>query len=358
MSTLHAYLTNPVLDRMWTAIREAGPLKSISVDLTHVCNLRCAGCYYFEEGMDRYPSQADDAIFDAFIEREKARGTSFVTIVGGEPSLEIGRIRKIYAHFRTNVATNGVRKIPFEGLENLPIGIAVWGDHDTDRDLRGGGRRDIFKKALRNYRDDPRAFWYYTVAPGHANEVERVVEQCVENGNPVLFNYYSDLSQLGGDLDYRIGFDAVRREIDRMIERFPDRILMTPYFNEVISTGRLLDEQWGYEVCTNLSVDNPVNAERLQSGKPFNPHFRAYLADFTHTRRCCTGVQRDCSSCFDTWEHFSWVMINLRKHLGSQEAFANWLITTYLFYVINRIVPVEEGIRLIRAAERGVAVES
>ncbi|MBK8920939.1 MAG: hypothetical protein IPM81_05440 [Saprospirales bacterium] len=40
-------------------------------------------------------------------------------------------------------------------------------------------------------------------------------------------------------------------------------------------------------------------------------------------------------------------MINLRKHLGSAEDFSNWLTTTYLFYVINRIVEVEEGMRLL-----------
>jgi len=341
---------------MWNDIRAAGPLRSISVDLTHVCNLRCTGCYYFEEGMDAYKSPAVESVFDAFIEREQARGTNFVTIVGGEPSLEITRIKKIYDRFRASVATNGIRKIPYEGLENLPIGISVWGDHDTDRALRGG--RDVFKKGLKNYRDDPRAFWYYTVAPGYAHEVEAVVEQCVGNGNPVLFNYYSDVAHRGGALDYRGGFDAVRGAIDRMIARYPEHILMTPYFNQVISTGQLLGEPWGYAVCTNLSVDNPVNADRLQNGKLFNPHFRAYNADFTHTRRCCTGIQRDCTSCFDTWEHFSWIMINLQKHLGSREDFTNWLTTTYLFYVVNRMVDVREGLRLLREAEQAPGVEA
>ncbi|MBK8920938.1 MAG: radical SAM protein [Saprospirales bacterium] len=255
MPNLSAYLKDPLLRRMWNDIREAGPLRSISVDLTHLCNLRCAGCYYFEEGMDAYKSPAGEMVFDGFIEREKARGTNFVTIVGGEPSLEIPRIKKIYDHFRASVATNGIRKIPYEGLENLPIGISVWGDCDTDQALRGG--KDIFEKGLNNYRDDPRAFWYYTVAPGHAHEVERVVARCLENGNPVLFNYYSDLAHLGGALDYRNGFGPVRQAIDRMIERYPGRIFMTPYFNRVISTGQLFDERWGYDVCTNLSTDCP-----------------------------------------------------------------------------------------------------
>ena len=52
-SRLRAHLADPFLRRLWDSVRAAGPLRSISVDLTHACNLRCTGCYFFEEGMDR-----------------------------------------------------------------------------------------------------------------------------------------------------------------------------------------------------------------------------------------------------------------------------------------------------------------
>ncbi len=346
-SNLKTFLEDPLLLRLWREVRSVGGLKSIALDITHVCNLRCTGCYFFEEGMDKIAPPEDEAVFDDFIQKEKERGTNFVTIVGGEPSLALGRLKKIYDNFKTSVATNGLRKIPVEGFENLPIGISVWGDRETDKRLRGNGKIEVFARALKNYRGDPRAFWYYTAAPGLAHEIKSVVKQCVENGNCVLFNYYSDLSGRGGNLDFRQGFHEVQREIDRMMERYPDKILMTSYFNEIVSTGQLFDEKWGYEVCTNLSENYLPNAERLQNSKPSNPHFRAYNADFTTTRRCCTGIDRDCASCFDTWEHFSWLMINLRKHLGSQQDFANWLTTTYLFYFINRLVDFEEGVKLL-----------
>ena len=132
-----------------------------------------------------------------------------------------------------------------------------------------------------------------------------------------------------------------------MIERYPNRILMTSYFSKVVSTGRLYDEQWGYEVCTSITPDNEINKERITNGKPYNPHFRAYNADFQTTRRCCTGIDRNCDTCYDTWEHFSWVMLNMKKHLGSKQEFTNWLTTMYLFYVINRIVDFDGGIKLL-----------
>jgi hypothetical protein len=250
-----------------------------------------------------------------------------------------------------NVATNGLIRIPYEGLENMPMGVAIWGSRETDARLRGQPGKDLFSQALANYRGDPRAFFYYTVAPGHAHEIEPVVREIVDNGNRVLFNYYSDVSELGGELGYGQGFDAVRREVDRMIDRYPEFMYTTRYLNEVTTTGRLGDEQWGYEVCTNLSVDNDINAERKQNGKPLNPHFRAINADFVSTRRCCTGSTRDCASCFDTWEHFSWIMINMRKHLGSREAFADWLTTMFAFYVVNRLVDPAEGHELLALAQ-------
>ncbi len=345
MSNLKTYLREPVLRSLYDEIRSAGPLRSISLDITHKCNLRCTGCYYFAEGMDRLPAKPDDAALDSFIERELERGTNFVTIVGGEPALVPDRLRRICANFRLNVATNGLIRIPRAGLEEMPIGIAIWGDHDTDSKLRGDGRKDYFQAALDNYRGDARAFWYYTVAPGCAHEIEPVVEQCVGNGQPVLFNYYSDVEERGGILGYRQGFDEVRAGIDAMIARYPDRVFTTTYFNRVVTTGQLFDQRWGYDVCTNLSNDYPGNRERLATGQLCNPHFRAYNADFSTTRRCCTGTHRDCASCFDTWEHFSWIMINLRRHLASREDFVNWLTTMYVFYLVNRLVDFEQGIQ-------------
>jgi hypothetical protein len=350
---LRSYLRDPFLKGLYDDIRAAGRLRSVSLDLTNICNLRCTGCYYFSEGMDALESPSSEEAFDDWIRAELDRDTNFVTIVGGEPGLYLDRVKKIYDNFRMNIATNGLRRIPYEGFEEMPIGVAVWGDHDSDRELRGGGKRDIFSTALKNYRDDPRAFFYYTVTPGRAHEIESVVGQCVENGNRVLYNFYSDLDDVGGDLDYRSGFDAVCEAIDRTIEKYPDQILLTSHFANIISSGELLGERWGYDVCTNVSFDNPVNAVRTGNGNPYNRHFRAYNADFRTTRRCCTGIDRSCDSCFDVWERFSWVMINMRKHLGTVEDFTDWLTTTYLFYVINRLVDYETGIsRLPEIHER------
>ena len=137
-----------------------------------------------------------------------------------------------------------------------------------------------------------------------------------------------------------------------MIARYPDQMYTTRYLSEVITSGSLQGQTWGYDVCTNLSIDNERNRERQQNGKPFNRHFRAINADFRTSRRCCTGVDRDCDSCFDTWEHFSWIMINMKKHLGSEEHFTGWLGTMYVFYLVNRLVDYESGIARLGEIQR------
>lgn len=341
-SSLSEYLKDTFLHHLYSEIKAAGSIRSVSLDITHQCNLRCTGCYYFQEEMDQY-STSNESLLDKWIITEKERGTNFVTVVGGEPSMSLPRLKKIYDNFKINVATNGLIKIPAEGFENMPIGVAIWGNHTTDSQLRIKGKKDLFKKAKTNYKDDQRAFWYYTVAPGNADQIEQVVDECIQNGNKVLFNYYSDLTGVGGELDYRQGFDKVMEEINRAIERYPSLIYNSSYLNSVITTGNLYSEKWGYDCCTNISTNYEGNQERMKTSKPFNKHFRAYHADFTTTRRCCTGIARSCDSCFDTWEHFSWVMINMRKHLGSKEEFSNWLFTMYTFYLINRLVNISEA---------------
>lgn len=344
---LREYLKDPFLNRLYMEIRKAGSLRSISIDLTHECNIRCTGCYFFEDGMDRAISPVGEEDFDRFIEQEFERGTNFVTVVGGEPSLQLDRLKKIYTYFKMNVSTNGIIKIPTKGFENMPIGVSVWGNHATDSQLRSNGKHDIFTIALDNYKDDPRAFWYYTVTSGNAHEIESVVDECVANGNKVLFNFYSDLSLQGGALDHRKGFEQVRDAIDRVIRRHPKFILMSSYLSKVVSTGKLYGQKWGHDVCTTLSTNHPINEKRLMNGNPYSPHFRAYNADLKTTRRCCTGIDRSCDSCLDVWQHFSWVILNFKKHLGSKQEFTNWLTSTYLFYLINRIVDYDRGIKYL-----------
>jgi MoaA/NifB/PqqE/SkfB family radical SAM enzyme len=351
---LDEYMKDPFLFRLYRDIASIGELRAILVDITHACNLRCTGCWFFAEHMDRYKSPTLESDFDAFIERERVRGTNSVTVVGGEPSLQLKRLKKFHDNFWTVVVTNGYFKIPMNGLERMSIGISVWGDHETDIRLRGGGKKDVFAKALQNYKDDPRAIWYYTVTPGNVHEIEHVVDECVGNGNYVMFNFYGDLAGAGGQLDHRRGFADARAEIDRMIARHPAKILMTSYVNEVTTTGRLYGERWGHAVCASITPDHELNRERVKNGNFFDAHFRAYNPDLVTTRRCCIGNERDCGTCFDTYAHMVWIMTKMEYHLNSKPEFTNWLTTVFLYYLGVRALDFESRVGLVPEIHRRV----
>lgn len=335
-----SYTVNPVVGEMWNSVRRFGALRSISVDVTKRCNLRCVGCYFFAESMDA-SGEAGPEKFERFVETEVTRKTNFVTVLGGEPSLALERLRHLARHFRLMVVTNGLRHIPLEGLEDVAIAISVWGDRETDRRLRGRDRFDVFDRAVANYRSDRRVIWYLTLPPEPSAETEEVVETCVANDHLVGFNYYGDLQGIGGGFDHRRGFQAARRFVERMIERHSTHIAFTRYLNQVISTGRLHGESWGYDVCASISANNPRNAARLANGNPYSPHFRAYNPDLQSTRRCCVGEERDCSTCFDTWAHISWILLDFERHLGTFSDFVGWLSTAYMFYGAARLVEPE-----------------
>lgn len=346
------YLADPFLAGMHDMVMHAGALKAITVDVTEVCNLRCQGCYFFVENMDDSKSPKDEEIFEAFIREEKQRGTNYITVLGGEPALVLPRVKKLHDNFRVISVTNGTRRIPMEGFETMPIAVSVWGDHATDKELRGRGKIPVFARALRNYKDDPRVTWYFTISAGNAHEVESVVEQCIANNNYIYFNYYEDNDDVGGTYSHSLGFDTVRRQVDRMIDAYPERIISTSYLNKVATTNRLFEQQWGYNVCPTVSANNPKNADRLANGIPFNPHFRAYNPDLQTVRRCCVGEARDCEKCYNAYARHTWIMINKKKHMESKSDFTNWLSSVFTFYLLIRAIDFDAGAAMLPEIHR------
>jgi hypothetical protein len=338
------YLADPFLRRLDDACGKAGLLQSISLDLTHVCQLRCDGCYFFDERLDSSKSPRDEAVFDEFIEREKARGTNYITVLGGEPSLKLDRLKKLYDNFMILPVTNGLRRIPHEGFEKMPIGVSVWGDHALDTTLRGGGKTDVFSRALANYRDDKRVAFYYTVTSGNAHMIGPVVDEIVGNGNLVYFSFYEDKQKLGGALDSSKGYALVRDEIYRMIDKYPDKIISTAYAIGVSTTDRLFDLTWSYDVCPIISGNYEKNFARMRNGQPYSPHFRAYSPDLTTVRRCTVGEDSDCNDCHNAYARHTWILINRDRHLDSKQDFTNWLTAKYMFYVGAGAIDLSEGL--------------
>ncbi len=337
-TSLREYLRDPLLATLMTEIKAAGPIRSSLLDITHKCNLRCDGCYYFSQEMDQYRRQDDESAFDRFIEMEKARDVNMLTIVGGEPALEIARLRKLAKHFHLTVVTNGSLPIPMEGLESIRIAVSFWGDETRDTMMRGNGNQNIFEKALSHFKNDPRVGFYYTTVPGFTDRIEKATAKMVENGNFVAFNFYGDIDQKGGAYSHLLGYEEVNRIIFGLAQQYSSRVISSPHLNRVIDQRHLFGQSWGYDVCPSLTYDHPANAQRMREGKAYQTKFRAYYADLTSTRRCCVGEARDCNTCTDLWATYAWILGSMKSHLSSLEDFSSWLFTTYLFYASSGFI--------------------
>jgi hypothetical protein len=262
-----------------------------------------------------------------------------MTVVGGEPALEMKRLKRLHDTFDILPYTNGLIRIPQQGFENLDIAISLWGGHETDKMLRGSDKVDVFARALKNYRDDPRVVWYYTTTSGNADEILPVVEEVVANGNLITFSFYEDHEHLGGRFDHQHGLARVRAEIARATSLYPQSVLTTSYLVEVGTTNRLYELQWGHEVCPAVSVDNIRNAERIRNEYPYSQHMKCYMPDLTTTRRCPVGEDHDCSACYNVLAKMTWITINQRMHMGSSAEFTRWLTATYIFHVFIGVIP-------------------
>jgi hypothetical protein len=356
-----SYLEEPLLRQLHDEAMGAGSFVPITLDLTHVCQLRCDGCYFFEEGLDSSKAPRDEAVFDEFVRSERERGTNFITVIGGEPSLQLGRLKVLHDNFRCATVTNGLRKIPFEGFETMGIAISVWGDHDIDRELRGAGKVDVFARALEHYRDDPRATFYFTVSNANAAGIGSAVDEIVANGNVVTFSFYEDWSGRGGEFDQTKGYARAMGEIFRAIDRHPDRVLTTAYMAQVASGREMMGLTWGHETCPVVSSGyNPEldrwhgseawrerNRKRLLNGQPYYPNHRAVMPDLKSVRRCSVGEESDCSKCQNAYARFMWVMLNRARHAGTRQDFVNWVTAAWTFCLGTGTIDRERGMELM-----------
>jgi len=55
--------------------------------MTHRCNIRCEGCYYFEGDKQHATEIIDPESWRGLMQAEQKRGITYVVLAGAEPSL-------------------------------------------------------------------------------------------------------------------------------------------------------------------------------------------------------------------------------------------------------------------------------
>ncbi|MEE9910199.1 MAG: 4Fe-4S cluster-binding domain-containing protein [Deltaproteobacteria bacterium] len=307
-------------------------IRSSIYDLTNRCNLRCKGCFFFSSGEHQVIEEMDIHKWEQFIDKEKARGVNLAILIGGEPTLCMDRLEAFYKRLPTYCATNGLIKVPREKFPDMMVGISLWGGGEDEKVLRG---KDTFAISSKNYEGDPFTYYLYTVTPRQVGRIEPVIKRIRDVGLKVHLQLLSNDESVDG-FSWREGELAdLRFELDEMLDHYPQTVISSKYYHEVITTGMMLGRRFGWRECP--SVTESMDTRQPPARRLIR--FYRWAADLHTVHRCCTSATRDCSTCKDGAAHMSWIMVNKRAHMTTTRDFQNWIEVYEMFAKLYRLIP-------------------
>ena len=308
-------------------------IRSSIYDVTNKCNLRCKGCFFFSS--DEHKAAAEEMAinkWEAFIDKEMDRGVNLAILIGGEPTLYLDRVETFYKRLPTFCATNGLIKIPRDRFPDMMLGISLWGDEADEKILRS---KDTFSISSKNYEGDPNVYYLYTLTPKQIGKIERIIRKIRDTGLKVHLQLLSNDEGVDGFSWEPEQLEAIRVEMDDMLDTYPETIISSKYYHEIITTGKMLGRTFGWDECP--SVTHPLDHR--------DPHprrlieFIRWASDLNTMHRCCTSETRDCSSCKDGAAHMSWVMVNKRAHIRTTQDLQNWIEVYEMFAKLYQFIP-------------------
>ena len=308
-------------------------IRSSIYDVTNKCNLRCKGCFFFSS--DEHKAAAEEMDIDkweAFIDKEMDRGVNLAILIGGEPTLYLDRVEAFYKRLPTFCATNGLIKIPRDRFPDMMLGISLWGDEADEKILRS---KDTFSISSKNYEGDPNVYYLYTLTPKQIGKIERIIRKIRDTGLKVHLQLLSNDEGVDGFSWEPEQLEAIRVEMDDMLDKFPATVISSKYYHEIITTGKMLGRTFGWDECP--SVTHPLDHR--------DPHprrlieFIRWASDLNTMHRCCTSETRDCSSCKDGAAHMSWVMVNKRAHIRTTQDLQSWIEVYEMFAKLYQFIP-------------------
>ena len=308
-------------------------IRSSIYDVTNRCNLRCRGCFFFSSDEHKAaPEETDIRKWEAFVEREQARGVNLAILIGGEPTLYLDRVEVFYRRLPSYCATNGLIKVPRDRFPDMMLGISLWGDEADEKILRG---KDTFAISSRNYAGDPYAYYLYTITPKQVGYTEKIIKRIADVGLKVHLQLLSNDEGVEGFSWEDRQLQDIRIEMDEMLDRYPQTMISCKYYHEIITTGRMLGRTFGWLECP--SVTEPMDSRNPQPKRLI--HFIRWAADLNTMHRCCTSATRDCAICKDGAAHMSWVMVHKRAHLKSARDLQNWIEVYEMFAKLYSFIP-------------------
>ena len=308
-------------------------IRSSIYDVTNRCNLRCKGCFFFSSGEhEAAKEEMDITRWEAFVDKETARGVNLAILIGGEPTLCMDRVEAFYKRLPTFCATNGLIKVPRDRFPDMMLGISLWGDEADERVLRG---KDAFSISSKNYAGDPHTYYLYTITPKQLGKTDRIIKKIRNAGLKVHMQLLSNDEGVDGFHWQPEELAQIRSEMDEVLDHYPDTVISSKYYHEIITTGKMMGRPFGWMECP--SVTDPLDKRDPKPRRLTN--FIRWASDLDTMHRCCTSETRDCSTCKDGAAHMSWVMVNKRAHMQSTRDLQNWIEIYEMFAKLYQFIP-------------------
>ncbi len=308
-------------------------IRSSIYDVTDRCNLRCKGCFFFSSNEHKAAHEETDIKkWETFIDKEMERGVNLAILIGGEPTLCMDRVEAFYRRLPTFCATNGLIKLPRDRFPDLMVGISLWGDEEDEKILRG---KDTFSLSSKNYEGDPYAYYLYTITPRQIGKTEHIIKRIRNVGLKVHMQLLSNDESVDGFSWKPEELHAIRMEMDDMLDQYPDTVISSKYYHEIIATGKMLGRSFGWNECP--SVTEPLDNRAPRPKRLIN--FIRWASDLQTMHRCCTSETRDCTTCKDGAAHMSWVMVNKRAHIRTTRDLRNWIEVYEMFAKLYQFIP-------------------
>ncbi len=308
-------------------------IRSSIYDVTNRCNLRCKGCFFFSSGEDKVAvEEMDLKNWKKFIGQEKGRGVNLAILIGGEPTLCLDRVEAFYKQLPTFCATNGIIKVPRDRFPDMMVGISLWGDEEAEKLLRG---RDTFAISSKNYEGDPYTYYLYTITPKQIGKTERIIRKIKDVGLKVHMQLLSNDEGVDGFFWKPEELKDLRSEMDDMLDKYPDTLISSKYYHEIITTGKMLGRKFGWMECPSVSL--PIDKRKPRPKRLIE--FIRWASDLETIHRCCTSETRNCSTCKDGAAHMSWVMVNKRAHIRTPKDLQNWIEVYEMFAKLYQFIP-------------------
>lgn len=314
-------LAIPAIRDRWEKVRRYFFLRESTYDMTHRCNIRCDGCYFFNGEKQFASENLDESAWRQLMEAEKARGITFAVLAGAEPSL-VPQLCRVCAETIPlgTIATNGLKTISTE--VDYRIHISVWGNDATSRAIRKAD--DMLVRQMANYRNDPRAVFVYTFTPHNILEAREVTRMLADNGQQVTFNMFSAPVGYNGPLRHTSQtLAATAAMMTHLLTEHPGTVLFSHY-NIVAHT-----HEQGLHALFSCSYPRMNPSTAMGLGRSF----RQYRTDLQWDREAaCCVPDTDCADCRHYAAGSAVVTARMYRHATSPETFSAWLdyVDTYL----------------------------